>query len=341
MGNVAGYRAALRRGGGLHASEEWNDYLRESGDEIPERDLKLETLAGVLRGQDPGAEPLLPRRRDGPDARPRPGVRLQDPLVPPRGRGLQDRRPARPGQRRGELDLVRLVGLQDGVARRHPGERRAAAAGRRPRDHPLRQPRTASSASTRRPRGRCTPGATPASRSPASRRSAGSPRTRPGRSASTAPPARSSRARRPTWCVWSGDPFSVYSKAERVYNDGWLVFDRDDPKRQYRTDFNLGTSRAGGGPVTRATSAARLAAARCSPGAPAGRADHRHHRRHRLSGIRAEDRARHGRSSATGRIVAVGADVAVPSGADAGGRHRPVGHPGPDPLRHHARRPPA
>ncbi|MBW8772587.1 MAG: amidohydrolase, partial [Gemmatimonadetes bacterium] len=25
--------------------------------------------------------------------------------------------------------------------------------------------------------------------------------------------------------LWSGDPFSVYSKAERVWNDGWLVFD--------------------------------------------------------------------------------------------------------------------
>jgi imidazolonepropionase-like amidohydrolase len=47
--------------------------------------------------------------------------------------------------------------------------------------------------------------------------------------------------------IWSGDPFSVYSKAERVYNAGWLVFDRDDPKRQYRADFNLGTSPPGVG----------------------------------------------------------------------------------------------
>jgi imidazolonepropionase-like amidohydrolase len=47
--------------------------------------------------------------------------------------------------------------------------------------------------------------------------------------------------------IWSGDPFSVYSKAERVYNEGWLVFDRDDPKRQYQTDFNLGTSPPGVG----------------------------------------------------------------------------------------------
>jgi imidazolonepropionase-like amidohydrolase len=40
--------------------------------------------------------------------------------------------------------------------------------------------------------------------------------------------------------VWSGDPFSVYSKAVQVYNDGWLVYDRNDPAHQPRTDFELG-----------------------------------------------------------------------------------------------------
>jgi imidazolonepropionase-like amidohydrolase len=40
--------------------------------------------------------------------------------------------------------------------------------------------------------------------------------------------------------VWSGDPFSVYSKALQVYNDGWLVYDRNDPAHQPRTDFELG-----------------------------------------------------------------------------------------------------
>jgi len=40
--------------------------------------------------------------------------------------------------------------------------------------------------------------------------------------------------------VWSGDPFSVYSKAVQVYNDGWLVYDRADPAHQPRTDFELG-----------------------------------------------------------------------------------------------------
>jgi imidazolonepropionase-like amidohydrolase len=40
--------------------------------------------------------------------------------------------------------------------------------------------------------------------------------------------------------VWSGDPFSVYAKALQVYNDGWLVYDRSDPAHQPRTDFELG-----------------------------------------------------------------------------------------------------
>jgi imidazolonepropionase-like amidohydrolase len=40
--------------------------------------------------------------------------------------------------------------------------------------------------------------------------------------------------------VWSGDPFSVYAKAVQVYNDGWLVYDRTDPAHRPRTDFELG-----------------------------------------------------------------------------------------------------
>jgi imidazolonepropionase-like amidohydrolase len=40
--------------------------------------------------------------------------------------------------------------------------------------------------------------------------------------------------------VWSADPFSVYARALQVYNDGWLVFDRSDPAHQPRTDFELG-----------------------------------------------------------------------------------------------------
>jgi imidazolonepropionase-like amidohydrolase len=40
--------------------------------------------------------------------------------------------------------------------------------------------------------------------------------------------------------LWSGDPFSVYSKAEKVWVDGALLFDRLDPTSQWRTDFELG-----------------------------------------------------------------------------------------------------
>ena len=40
--------------------------------------------------------------------------------------------------------------------------------------------------------------------------------------------------------LWSGDPFSVYSRAMQVYNDGYLIYDRNDPARQAVTDFGLG-----------------------------------------------------------------------------------------------------
>lgn len=40
--------------------------------------------------------------------------------------------------------------------------------------------------------------------------------------------------------VWSDDPFSVYSQAEKVFIDGALLFDRDDPSRSPRSDFELG-----------------------------------------------------------------------------------------------------
>ena len=43
--------------------------------------------------------------------------------------------------------------------------------------------------------------------------------------------------------LWSADPFSVYAKADQVYNDGWLVYDRNDPDRQPVTDFALGQVR--------------------------------------------------------------------------------------------------
>ena len=40
--------------------------------------------------------------------------------------------------------------------------------------------------------------------------------------------------------LWSGDPFSVYSRPEKVWIDGAMMFDRLDPSQQWRTDFELG-----------------------------------------------------------------------------------------------------
>ena len=44
--------------------------------------------------------------------------------------------------------------------------------------------------------------------------------------------------------LWDGDPFSVYTHAEKVFVDGALLFDRDDPKQNWRTDFELGYVRS-------------------------------------------------------------------------------------------------
>jgi len=40
--------------------------------------------------------------------------------------------------------------------------------------------------------------------------------------------------------IWSGNPFSVYAKARQVFIDGALVFDRNDPDLQPVSDFELG-----------------------------------------------------------------------------------------------------
>jgi hypothetical protein len=43
--------------------------------------------------------------------------------------------------------------------------------------------------------------------------------------------------------LWSGDPFSIYTKAEKVWIDGAMLFDRTDAAEQWRTDFELGVVR--------------------------------------------------------------------------------------------------
>ncbi len=40
--------------------------------------------------------------------------------------------------------------------------------------------------------------------------------------------------------IWSEDPFSVYARAEKVFIDGAIVFDRHDKKRQPKSDFEIG-----------------------------------------------------------------------------------------------------
>jgi imidazolonepropionase-like amidohydrolase len=47
--------------------------------------------------------------------------------------------------------------------------------------------------------------------------------------------------------VWSGNPFSVYTKVEQVYIDGALVFERNNPAVNPVTDFSLGTAATTGG----------------------------------------------------------------------------------------------
>ena len=40
--------------------------------------------------------------------------------------------------------------------------------------------------------------------------------------------------------VWSDDPFSVYAKADKVFIDGALMYDRTNPAMQPVMDFELG-----------------------------------------------------------------------------------------------------
>jgi imidazolonepropionase-like amidohydrolase len=43
--------------------------------------------------------------------------------------------------------------------------------------------------------------------------------------------------------LWSGNPFSVYTRAEKVWIDGAMLFDRADAEEKWRTDFELGVVR--------------------------------------------------------------------------------------------------
>jgi imidazolonepropionase-like amidohydrolase len=47
--------------------------------------------------------------------------------------------------------------------------------------------------------------------------------------------------------VWNGDPFSVYTKTERVYIDGALLYERGNDALNPVSDFTLGTAASAGG----------------------------------------------------------------------------------------------
>ncbi len=46
--------------------------------------------------------------------------------------------------------------------------------------------------------------------------------------------------------LWDRNPFSIYARAEKVWVDGAMLFDRLDPNQRWRTDFELGYVPMGG-----------------------------------------------------------------------------------------------
>src|SRR5690606_12930093 len=40
--------------------------------------------------------------------------------------------------------------------------------------------------------------------------------------------------------LWTAEPFSVSARDEKVWVDGAMMFDRDDPSSRWRTDFEVG-----------------------------------------------------------------------------------------------------
>jgi imidazolonepropionase-like amidohydrolase len=140
--------------------------------------------------------------------------------------------------------------------------------------------------------------------------------------------------------IWSGDPFSAYAHADRVFIDGAQVFDRADTARLPRSDFQLGILpplRQGFGAqapaptvsasvsspaavATRSVPAASVPVARPMPPATVEAVAITNARILPVSGPAIERGTIVLRG---GRIAAVGANVATPSGArviDAGGK---------------------
>jgi imidazolonepropionase-like amidohydrolase len=148
--------------------------------------------------------------------------------------------------------------------------------------------------------------------------------------------------------VWSGNPFDVYSRAEKVYVDGALMYDRHDPRHQPVTDFELGLrdgpeeqpgahGQVGAAPgalpgATAIPGATAKPAATAAMAAPAGAGDPAPPASTEIVAITGATVHTMGPAGtlqgatvliAGGRIQAVGAGIAVPAGArriDAAGK---------------------
>jgi imidazolonepropionase-like amidohydrolase len=133
--------------------------------------------------------------------------------------------------------------------------------------------------------------------------------------------------------VWSGNPFDVYSRAEKVYVDGALMYDRYDPRHQPVTDFELGL-RDGPReqPGAQGSSPAAPAAIPGGKAEPLAKAAHAGQAATEIVAITGATVHTMGSAGtlhgatvliAGGRIQAVGAGIAVPAGArriDAAGK---------------------
>ncbi len=139
--------------------------------------------------------------------------------------------------------------------------------------------------------------------------------------------------------VWSANPFTVYSRAEKVFIDGALMYDRSDPRHQPVTDFELGLRDAPPAPAAAAsqppTSAPPPPAITSSPATPAaaggapGAAPLTAQETVAITGATVHTMGPAGTLHdatvilAGGRIQAVGTGIAIPAGArriDAAGK---------------------
>ena len=121
MGNIAVFRRTWQSAADYR--DKWKKWRDEGSDAAkrPERNLQMETLAGVLDGDILVHNHCYRGRRDGDDDPAVEGVRLQDRVLSSCGRGLQSPRSAGAEQHLRE-HLGRLVGVQARGLRRHQGE---------------------------------------------------------------------------------------------------------------------------------------------------------------------------------------------------------------------------